>query len=198
MLGLVRRAARAGTAQPPPRHRARACTRRQHPPYAGHCGQQPTRPARPAGGTGGSRERRMGPGLKRRGRPGVVRACATAPSRRELRASRYEPAGKTDPAGSPARGPRHDAAICAAALEVLHPLKLLSQNMHTAFLAPPFLASVLFVTAKYCQTNYATSLFSGCSRFALSMSSSLITWKKLKLKSTKSGFEPIHPDSSPP
>ena len=68
---------------------------------------------------------------------------------------------------------------------MLDPLKLLSQNMHTAFLAPPFLASVLFVTAKYCQTNYATSLFSGCSRFALSMSSSLIMWKKIEIKNNQ-------------
>jgi hypothetical protein len=40
----------------------------------------------------------------------------------------------------------------AAALEVLHPLKFLSQNMQRAFLASPFLGSVLFVTVKYCQT----------------------------------------------
>ena len=40
--------------------------------------------------------------------------------------------------------------MCAAALEVLNPLKLLLQNMHTAFLAPPFLVSTWRVTAKYC------------------------------------------------
>ena len=49
----------------------------------------------------------------------------------------------------------------------LHPLKHLSQNMHTAFLAQPFLASVLFVTAKCFQTKCAASLSSGSSRFAL-------------------------------
>ena len=68
-----------------------------------------------------------------------------------------------------------------SALEVLHPLKFFSQNMHralhTAFLAQPFLASVLFVTAKYCQTKCASSFCSSCSRFALSMS--LIVEKKL-------------------
>jgi hypothetical protein len=34
---------------------------------------------------------------------------------------------------------------CAAALEVLHSMKLLSQNMQKAFLASPFLETVLFV-----------------------------------------------------
>ena len=62
--------------------------------------------------------------------------------------------------------------ICAAALEVLHPVKLLSQNMHSAFLAPPFLVSVWFVSAKYCHTKCAASRSSGCSGFALSMSTS--------------------------
>ena len=71
----------------------------------------------------------------------------------------------------------------------------LSQNMHTAFLAPPFLASVLFVPEKYCQTKNATLPFSGCSRFALSMSSSLIMWKKIKFKSIKSRWKPILPDN---
>ena len=68
--------------------------------------------------------------------------------------------------------------ICAAALELLHPLKLLSQNMHTAFLALPFPASLLFVTAKHCQRKYAAWLSSSCSRYALLMSSSLILWGK--------------------
>ena len=81
--------------------------------------------------------------------------------------------------------------ICAAALEVLHPMKLLSQNMHTAFLAPPFLALVLFVTAKYSQTKCATSLFSGCSKFALSMSSSVITWKKIEIVINKNQNQTI-------
>jgi hypothetical protein len=44
------------------------------------------------------------------------------------------------------------AKICAAALEVLQPLKDLSQNKQRAFLDPPFFAAVLFVTVKYCQT----------------------------------------------
>ena len=43
-----------------------------------------------------------------------------------------------------------------SSLEHFPVLKLLSQNMHTAFLVlQPFLASVLFVTAKYCQTKSA-------------------------------------------
>ena len=49
--------------------------------------------------------------------------------------------------------------------------KCMSQNMHTAFLVQPFLASVLFVNAKYCQTKCSTLFFSGCSRFSLLMSS---------------------------
>ena len=44
--------------------------------------------------------------------------------------------------------------IFAAALEVLHPLKLLSQNTQIAFLAQPFSGSALFVTGKYCQPYY--------------------------------------------
>jgi hypothetical protein len=39
----------------------------------------------------------------------------------------------------------------AAALVVQQPLKVLSQNLQTAILAPPFLASDEFETVKYCQ-----------------------------------------------
>ena len=55
--------------------------------------------------------------------------------------------------------------ICATALDVLHPLELLSQNAQIAFLAPPFLASVWFVIAKCCQTKCGASL-GGFSEFA--------------------------------
>jgi hypothetical protein len=41
--------------------------------------------------------------------------------------------------------------MCAAALVVLHPLKVLSQNLQVAFLAPPSFAFDEFVTEKYCQ-----------------------------------------------
>ena len=39
--------------------------------------------------------------------------------------------------------------MCAAALVVLHPLKVLSQNVQVAFLAPPSFAFDEFVTEKY-------------------------------------------------
>ena len=55
--------------------------------------------------------------------------------------------------------------IWAAALEALHPLELLSQNIQIAFLAQPFLGSAWFVTAKYCQTKYCQTKF-GASRVA--------------------------------
>ena len=61
-------------------------------------------------------------------------------------------------------------------------------------LGAAFLASVLFVTAKYCQTKCATSLFSGCSRFALSKPLRSLRGKKLKSKSTKTRYEAIHPE----
>ena len=42
--------------------------------------------------------------------------------------------------------------ICAGALEVLHPLKLVSQNIPTATLTPLFLAFARFETAKHGET----------------------------------------------
>ena len=42
--------------------------------------------------------------------------------------------------------------ICATALEVLHPLNLLSHSAQIAFLGQSFSGSAWIVTAKYCQT----------------------------------------------
>ena len=91
---------------------------------------------------------------------------------------------------------------------MLHPEAFVTKHAHCIFGAA-FLASVLFVTAKFCQTKCAISFFSGWSKFALLMSSLLIMWKKNEITSKInqyriqnqslgmhiSRFKPVHPDS---